>query len=69
MNIVYIPFILYNSRQTLFILRFSSLLSSSNDASFDNVDDESSFDVSSKDEFTLPLYQTLRQNHPTSHSC
>ena len=45
------------------------LQSSSNDASVDVVDDESSFEFSPKTEFTLNLQQSLKYNHCTSNNC
>ena len=58
---------------TFFTLRVSLLLSSSNDASVDIVDDEDFLNFSSKAEFTSPLYVhiTLVPKHHLriSHSC
>ena len=53
----------------LIYIKFSSLLSSLNDASVGIVDDEGSFEFSLKAEFTSPLQQTLRQDHRTLHDC
>ena len=53
----------------LIYIKFSSLLSSLNDASVGIVDDEDSFEFSLKAEFTSPLQQTLRQDHRTLHDC
>ena len=56
MNIFHIPFIFYYCQKVLFTLRVSSLLFSLNDASFDVVDDEGSFEFSPEAEFTPLLY-------------
>ena len=59
----------------LIYIKFSSLLSSLNDASIGIVDDEGSFEFSLKlnllhpCKFTSPLQQTLKQDHRTLHNC
>ena len=56
LNIIYIQYFSIIADKTLFTLRASLLLSSSNDASADAVDDEGSFQFSPKAEFTSLLY-------------
>ena len=53
----------------LIYIKFSSLLSSLNDASVGIVDDEGSFEVSLKAEFTSFFQQTPKKNHCTLHNC
>ena len=50
----YIPFIFYHFQEALFTIRVSSLLMPLNDASFDIVDYEGSFQFSP--EITSPFY-------------
>ena len=50
----YIPFIFYHFQEVLFTIRVSSLLMPLNDASFDIVDYEGSFQLSP--EITFPFY-------------
>ena len=63
------PIYFFYCQQISFTLRVSSLLSLLNDTSVDIVDDEGSFQFSSKIEFTSPLQQTLKQNHRALHDC
>ena len=56
---LYPIYILLSQTNFIYIKSFS-LLSSSNDASVDIVDEEGSFEFSPKAEFTSPLQQTLK---------